>query len=326
MSTPTPHSRQHRNATRSSPILDHSSVGVHEEPLFHLRADINVKDTVCGRDSNGKRLAQQVFEGSSWAALKELIFQHCLPHIQFKATYEGEPRVWTVDSEKPTMHEFDSFISIKMGRYFFKPGSHVQANRYISDHRNDTFTISVLKWGNLVNTATDFQMFQEQCIQPQVQDRAGAAAESAHAQMVSQLKEKWGHIYTTYEANWRMWAAHILKTPTYQHAVHISNPPPAIMLHLFDAVPNGAQERNQNLQRSLTAALDVVESCLEDLGFLKRLVTDVVSRIETSEVSLCAKRRIIEGFQQELTPVAVRADLVTMIHNIPNLDDEAQRF
>ena len=42
------------------------------------KLDIHVKDTVCGRDRNCKRLPQQTFEASHWKALKDTIFKHCL--------------------------------------------------------------------------------------------------------------------------------------------------------------------------------------------------------------------------------------------------------
>ncbi|RHY32771.1 hypothetical protein DYB32_002262 [Aphanomyces invadans] len=287
-----------------------------------MSADIHVKDTVFARDSSGKRLPQHVFEGPNWAALKETIFLHCLPHVQFRATYTGDPRVWSVDSEKSTLSDFESLVSIKMGRYFFKLQNDTHAMRYITEHQADTFTVSIFKWGNHVSTATDLQTFQEQCIFSQAQDRAGAAAESAHNEMIRRLKEKWGMTYTSYEANWRMWASRILKLPVYQHDMHVANPPPEIMLHLFEPVPNGAQQRNQSLQRSMTVALDIVDSCLDGLGSLKRLVSDVVLRIEADESTLSTKRRVIEGFLQEITPIAVRPDLIDLLRSIPNADDE----
>ncbi|KAG9399401.1 hypothetical protein AC1031_011791 [Aphanomyces cochlioides] len=300
----TPSSYRHGYATRSSPAPSPSVSPVIDPTLFRLRADIHVKDTVCGRDSKGKRLPQQVFEGANWPSLKNSIFQHCLPHIQRKATPDGEPRVWVVNTETTTVEDFDSFVSIKMGRYFFKPASTAQAHRYIVEHQSSTFVIAIFKWGNQVNTASDYQQFQDQCIRPQEQDRAGAAAESMHNAMVQTLKEKWGSTYTSYESNWRMWASSILKTPSHQHESHVSNPPPLQMLHLFVPVPNIAQVRNENIQQSMAVALDVVDTCLEDFCSLKRFMVDVVSRIESDIIALRAKRRTIQGFLQEITPIA----------------------
>ncbi|ETV90064.1 hypothetical protein H310_15104 [Aphanomyces invadans] len=325
MSAPSPTQHQHRYPTRSSPVTPAPTTPVRSESLFHLRADINVKETVCGRDSNGKRLAQCVFEGSSWDVLKVQIFAYCPPHVEYKATHEGEPRVWTIESENPTIADFDTFIMLKMGRYFFKPGNSNQAHRYLVEHQDHTFSVVVLKWGSLVSTSTDLQGLQEQCIRPQVQDRSGAAAESAHSQMVRELKGQWSTTYSSFESNWRMWEAYILKTPTHQHALHISNPPPATMLHLFEPVLNGAQVRNQNLQSSMAVALDVVDSSLEGLATLKWYIHDVASRIELDETALRAKRRAIEGFLQEVTPVAQRTDLIDLLRNIPNVNDNEHK-
>ncbi|KAG9398968.1 hypothetical protein AC1031_012344 [Aphanomyces cochlioides] len=305
--TPSPY--RHGYATRSSPAPSASVSPVIDPTLFRLRADIHVKDTVCGRDSKGKRLPQQ----------------HCLPHIHRKATPDGEPRVWVVNTETPSVEDFDSFVSIKMGRYFFKPASTAQAHRYIVEHQSSTFVIAIFKWGNQVNTASDYQQFQDQCIRPQEQDRAGAAAESMHNAMVQTLKEKWGSTYTSYESNWRMWASSILKTPSHQHESHVSNPPPLQMLHLFVPVPNSAQVRNENIQQSMAVALDVVDTCLEDFCSLKRFVVDVVSRIESDIIALRAKRRTIQGFLQEITPIAQRTDLVNLLHTIPNIEDEEHK-
>ncbi|ETW10388.1 hypothetical protein H310_00706 [Aphanomyces invadans] len=324
MPTPSP-PRQHRYSTRSSPVTPVPSPPSTNDNLLRIREDINVKNTVIGRDSNGRRLAQHVFEGPNWNTLKETIFSHCLPYMKYKACYEGDAGVWTVQQEKPTVVDFDCFVSIKMGRYFFKPANQSQAHRYITDHQSDTFTISVLKWGNLVCSSNDLASFNQQCIHPQVHDRAGAAAESAHSEMVRRLKDKWGATYTSYEANWRMWAATILKLSLFQHDVHVANPPPAIMLHLFSPVPNGAQQRNETVQRSMIVARDIVDSCLESCATLKRFVSDVVLRIEADEASLRAKRRVIEGILQEVTPIAARPDLVELLRTIPNIEDEEHK-
>jgi hypothetical protein len=135
MTTPPHH---HRYMTRSSPDLPTQATPPAEEALFRLRTEILVKDTVCGRDSNAKRLPQHVFEGSSWNAIRDQMFNHCLPQIQFKASHAGEPRVWT---DKATPNDFGCFISMKMGRYIFKPSNTTQGNGYLADHQRDTFTI-----------------------------------------------------------------------------------------------------------------------------------------------------------------------------------------
>ena len=42
------------------------------------KRDIHVKDIVCGRDSNSKRLPHDTLEASHWNARKDTIFKHCL--------------------------------------------------------------------------------------------------------------------------------------------------------------------------------------------------------------------------------------------------------
>ncbi|RHY19811.1 hypothetical protein DYB32_010174 [Aphanomyces invadans] len=97
------------------------------------------------------------------------------------------------------------------------------------------------------------------------------------------------------------------------------------MLHLFSPVPNGAQQRNETVQRSMIVARDIVDSCLESCATLKRFVSDVVLRIEADEASLRAKRRVIEGILQEVTPIAAPPDLVELLRTIPNIEDEEHK-
>ncbi|KAH9113526.1 hypothetical protein LEN26_008943 [Aphanomyces euteiches] len=132
------------------------------------------------RDHSGKRLAPHVFEAVSWEAMKAAIFEHCAPHIQNRASYVDDPRVWTVSENAPTNEDFENFITIKMGRNAFRPTSSALAHRYLSDHVNQRFIIVVFKWGNQIVNSNDLQQFHEQCVQVPVRDRSGAAAESLH--------------------------------------------------------------------------------------------------------------------------------------------------
>ncbi|ETV67811.1 hypothetical protein H257_16047 [Aphanomyces astaci] len=52
-----------------------------------LRAEILVKETVCARDHNGKRLHPYVFEGDRWSSIRAHIVAHCSTHMSPKASY-----------------------------------------------------------------------------------------------------------------------------------------------------------------------------------------------------------------------------------------------
>ncbi|KAH9111300.1 hypothetical protein LEN26_013505 [Aphanomyces euteiches] len=259
----------HRYNTRSSPQPTSA--------IFRLSAELFVKETVYARDHSGKRLPPHIFEAESWDAMKTQIFSHCLPHMMNKATYVGEPRVWSVSDESPSALEFETFVSIKLGRNIYKPTNTSQAHRYLQDHRNDTFTVAVFKWGNNINNASDLQQFQDQCIQPPTRDRAGAASESMHQSIVAQLKEKWGHVYNGFDATWRIWAAGILKQPLHTHSSAISLPPPANLLHLFERVPYGAEVRIEQAQQNFHLSTDIVNACLKDYDVLIRAAQDMLA-------------------------------------------------
>ncbi|CAK4215905.1 unnamed protein product [Aphanomyces euteiches] len=220
----------HRYQTRSSqspPQVQQEATSQSSRshtPRYQMRADIVVKETVYGRDHNGKRLQPQVFEGDS-----------SLP------SHVSNPREWSASSQEPTIADFDSYVSIKNGRDHFRPESASNAQQYLADHVQQTFNVSVFKWGNKINSAANLQEFQLQCVLPQAQGRAGAAAEALHQETVSALKSKWGDDYSAYEATWRMWAANTLRRPSHEHESFIATHPPVQLIHLFQSVPNGAQ-------------------------------------------------------------------------------------
>ncbi|KAH9084064.1 hypothetical protein Ae201684P_020325 [Aphanomyces euteiches] len=255
----------HRYNTRSSP----SPPPPHANQLYRFRADVIVKETVYGRDHN------------------ERIFEFSRANIVSMANYTSDPREWSVSTDVPTVLDFESFITIKMGRNQFKPTSITQAHQYLVDYVERVFTVVIFKWGNKINSAADLQEFNRQCVAPQNQDRAGAAAEALHQQTVQELKTQWNGFYTAYESTWRMWAAHILKRPTHEDDVLVTRPPPVHMIHLFESAPNSAQTRNESLQRSLTLAQDVVDSCLEDINVLMKdaetLLAPYNSHLEDAE-------------------------------------------
>ncbi|KAG9414284.1 hypothetical protein AC1031_013481 [Aphanomyces cochlioides] len=265
------------------------------------------------RDHSGKRLAPHVFEAMSWEAMKSAIFEHCRPHINNKASYFDDPRVWSVSEETPTIADFDSFIAIKMGRNAFRPTSTVLAHRYMSDHVNKTYIVIVFKWGNQIVNSNDFQQFQEQCIQVPLRDRSGAAAESLHQETVAQLKQKWSSLYRAFEATWRMWASHM-------HSHLISLPPPSCMLHLFERVGHGAEERLEQVQHNLSLSNDVVDSCLADLGSYKEADSDLLRRIENGIENMQAKKRIIEAVVSDIQ-ASINPSTVHTAHAIPNCED-----
>ncbi|KAH9156593.1 hypothetical protein AeRB84_001503 [Aphanomyces euteiches] len=303
--------------TRSS----QSPAPVQVTQLYRMRVDILVKETVYSRDHNGKRLPPHIFEASSWESMKYSIFEHSRTHIVSMANYISDPREWSVSNEQPTVQDFDSFISIKMGRDQFKPINDTQAHNYLVDHVDRTFTVIIFKWGNRINSAADLQEFQRQCVAPQVQDRAGAAAEALHQQMVESLKTAWEGVYTAYEATWRMWASHILKRPTHEHEALISRHPPMQMIHLFESVPNGAQRRIEDLQRNLRAARDVVDACIEDVSVLMKDAENLSVRIKACFQMLTAKRDIIDSFSREVMPSDVDENFHRLLHTIPNVGD-----
>ncbi|KAF0722206.1 hypothetical protein Ae201684_018588 [Aphanomyces euteiches] len=275
------------------------------------------------RDHSGKRLPPHIFEAASWEAMRAKMFDHCLSHMEKKATYVGEPRQWSVSEDEPSLNDFETFISIKMGRNPFKPTSNALAQKYLQDHLSRTFTVIVFKWGNHLNNAADLQQFQEQCIQVPLRDRAGAAAEAMHQLTVSKLKETWSHIFRAYEATWRLWAYAILKKPLHQHDGLIQQPPPSHMLHLFERVGQGGDERLEQLQQNLYLSGDVVQSCLNELVILKEAVCDVSRRLDNAIKTMDTKKRMIAGVLADIQPSTQAYDplLQSAIHLIPNTVD-----
>jgi hypothetical protein len=286
-----------------------------------MRADVVVKETVYGRDHNGKRLQPQVFEGGSWEALKGTIFAFARPHIKSLASHVSEPREWSVSAEQPRIGDFDTFLTIKLGRNHFKPSSCVHAQQYLSDHVNNTFTVAIFKWGNQINSAADLQEFNQQCVAPQMQDRAGAAAEALHQQTVQTLKAEWSPFYKAYETTWRMWASFILKKPTCELESLVIRHPPATMIHLFESVASGAQARNEHLQQRLMLAHDVVDACLEDLHVFHRECSSLALRIQSCITAMGTKKSMIDSFDRQVQPLHPGEGLADLLEAIPNIND-----
>ncbi|RHZ04402.1 hypothetical protein DYB37_008730 [Aphanomyces astaci] len=268
-----------------------------------MTAELFVKDTVCARDHSGKRLTPTTFEGTNWGAIKTQIFDQCRPHMENKASYANAPREWSVSLDPLTYDDFDCFVSIKMGRTPFKPTSSALAQRYLVDHVNETFTVLVYKWGNNINNASDFQQFQEQCVQVPERDKSGAAAESVHQAMVVQLKKKWGSVYRASEAAWRIWAAGILKKPLYLHAANVGMAPPSNVLPSLQRVLRVADKRLA--QHNMHLPLTIVNSCLEDLDGLKGAAQEIVRRLDASMCNLKAQKRMLEAMVADLQPSKV---------------------
>ncbi|ETV69423.1 hypothetical protein H257_14808 [Aphanomyces astaci] len=128
------HTPTHHYNTRSSPQPTRAGV-------YTLRADLFVKESVYARDNSGKRLHPHVFEGAQWSNIRASIFDFCSSHMSPKATYVNDPRTWSVSDSPPTLDDFESYISIKLARYHFKPTSNEQAHAYLASHVNSTFTI-----------------------------------------------------------------------------------------------------------------------------------------------------------------------------------------
>ncbi|KAG9408412.1 hypothetical protein AC1031_021650 [Aphanomyces cochlioides] len=238
-----------------------------------------------------------------------------------KASYVNDPRQWSIGETPPTLLNFDAYITIKLARYHFKPPSDDQAQAYLVSHLNATFTILVFKWGNHLNIATNLQELNEQCILPPNRDRVGAATETLHPETVALLKQRWDTTYQAYDATWRMWAASILKKPFHQHAISIALLPPLNMLHLFQSVPNGPQQRTANLEQNLTMALDVVDSCKEELENVLRYTEDASMRVKKAHESMEIKCRMIKSFMAQMQQADEHAEVMNMIRSIPKADD-----
>ncbi|KAF0775211.1 hypothetical protein AaE_001089 [Aphanomyces astaci] len=210
---------------------------------------------------------------------------------------------------------------MKMGRNFFRPTSTDHANRYFVDHVTRTFSIVAFKYGNRVCTSADLNEFNQQCVLPRDQDRAGAASEVSNQDMVRQLKQAWSGSFTATEATWRMWAATILRKPTHEHTVLVRDHPPTQMIHLFDSVSNGAQHRNANVQRSLVLARDVVQTAHEDLARICADAEGLVVRCKAGLVALEVKRRTIESSLDDVTRLEHSGGIPNILQDIPNTED-----
>ncbi|KAG9399021.1 hypothetical protein AC1031_012456 [Aphanomyces cochlioides] len=167
----------------------------------------------------------------------------------------------------------------------------------------------------------DLQELQDQCILPEIRDRAGAAAEQLQQDMVCLLKSKWSTHLEAFDSAWRMWAAAILKRPRHLHARLVEDQPPSNMLHLFRSTQNNAERRCERIQQSLTLAREVVQSSLQDYATLEIDIGVILLRVRSFAAVMAAKEQMIEAFLLDMSVPHVVEDLSIIVGDIPNMDD-----
>ncbi|KAG9407610.1 hypothetical protein AC1031_002327 [Aphanomyces cochlioides] len=152
---------------------------------------IQVDDTVNQRVNTAKFLGKHTIEADSWDEVKDKLWEMSRRHLQPLATFSGEPPTWSLAESDPTIDMFHNYISMRLqSSRQINPWQSSNDRKYVNKHREETYLVTVLKYGNAITKAPELEEFQSQCLEPSAVDRAGAAAEALIQSLIAALKDE----------------------------------------------------------------------------------------------------------------------------------------
>ncbi|KAF0741966.1 hypothetical protein Ae201684_002908 [Aphanomyces euteiches] len=309
--------------TASSDQLDQhetSSLNPHppnqtHDSLFQFTADCRLKKTTGQRLDSGDKLGLHLITLNDWDSIKRRLWEICLPSLQPLATYSGDPPAWNMSTKLPTIEHFNKYIALRIETSGGARNLPVwqtihDAHKALAKLRGRTITISAYKWAKLVLNHPD---------------RAGAASEAEHKEILSQLKSVWSSL-TAPEMAWRIWANEICLLPEGQRARAILKGPMSSIISMFSTTSSSAREHMSRLKRNCRLALDLVDGAIYQFDAIRR--TDsrqreiLDSRLDGFEAMLRSKKEIILSYADDLDPRPDDMAVLRVLGAIPSQEDE----
>ncbi|KAH9123133.1 hypothetical protein LEN26_001842 [Aphanomyces euteiches] len=235
-----------------------------------------------------------------------------------------------MSTELPTIEHFNKYITLRIETSGGARNLPVwqtihDAHKALAKLRGRTITISAYKWGNELSTGAQFIAFSKACIEPSDVDRAGAASEAEHKEILSQLKSEWSSL-TAPEMAWRIWANEICLLPEGQRARAILKGPMSSIFSMFSTTSSSAREHMPRLKRNCRLALDLVDGAIYQFDAIRtdisrqREILD--SRLDGFEAMLRSKKEIILSYADDLDPRPDDMAVLRVLGAIPSQEDE----
>ncbi|KAG9409116.1 hypothetical protein AC1031_019378 [Aphanomyces cochlioides] len=275
--------------------------------LYAFVVEIRVKDTVQQRVSTAKMFGEHHITGDNEADVKKQLWDLATLRIENRATVNYG--TWSIASERPVEMPNAS-------------RSHALVNSQPWWHnRNDSIQVR--------NQVGNFQHLTEMkaaCIDPQDQDRAGAATHDVQANIAEQLQECWSGVFRGHEMAWLMWAARISKKALYLHAGDIAQPPPSELARWFTPIGSSAEEHVEALRRNVQLASEVVDGVIAHVSRVQEVQEAQFQLLRNGFNGMMdmlqAKKRVIEAYAADLRPLHDNETLLEELTHIPNVPDD----
>ncbi|KAH9139023.1 hypothetical protein AeRB84_016691 [Aphanomyces euteiches] len=310
-----------RRSPRLQLPFDDTAPSRQHAAVYAFVVDFRVKETVQQRLSTAKMFGEHHISGDTEDAIMQALWTLVSPRVENRAT--ANENTWTVASERPGIEHFDFYVTFKFKTKCLSPR---EVMSWSVRNRGGTVALTAFKYGNQVGNQQHLAELKAACIDPEIQDRAGAATHEIQKKIVEQLKSRWGRLFRGHEMAWLMWAARIAKKAVYLRSVEVTQPPPAELARWFTPVGASAEEHVDALRRNVQLASEVVDGLiahvirvrdtqLAQFELLRNGFDGMMEMLET-------KKRNIDAYSADLLPLRDNEALLEELAHIPNVPDD----
>ena len=188
--------------------------------------------------------------------------------------------------------------------------------------------VFIYKYGNQLQNAADYKLFQSSVLSVCQVDRSGAAADEVIQSLITQLRSKWDVVYKSQPINWRIWASRIARQPQPEHIRLIAEGPPFELIHLFEYSPMQPELVLEHLRQdnftSLTILADVQEQLRRLEEFSPRRIEEcreaIAVQLQYFRENVERHVRVAQALHQGLQPEEM-SDNLERFQFIPNQPD-----
>lgn len=248
---------------------------------------------------------------------KRALWPKVVGYLKREIFFIDKTPCWS-DRETPVEEDLDKFVTLfdnKSRRFIDLNGITSKDLQRWSDDR--LLNLHICQYSHAVSNKALWTAVEKKLLEPAERDRSGAAAESAIATVVEQLKEEHRLHYRAAYICWRQWADFIFKQPAHLRGRLIHDPPPQHLIHLFARTHSDTDmlvnELRQNLSIgeginsgitldvvSLRNAFDPMKICVFELY---KATKDFEVRLTALEHKCQNNNETLSLFQEAVGPV-----------------------
>ena len=265
---------------------------------------------------------------------KQKLWESISDRVQREVVFENDETPEWANKEFPTVDDIENYVIIRdpSGNRTHRVGS--MTSNLLHNLKNKELHCFVQIFGNNVANSKRFKALKRILLDPEEADRAGAASNQIHEDILRRLKEVHQHRYSAANINWRLWANAILADDPARRENLINAAPPANIVHLFRTVQLDESLRLTQIARSNRVALgenervrDHIKLIRESFDVLKAaydLVSsafdDLDARIRSLEIANVNASNILNDFDESLHPEEFASNLFDEIQNENDID------